>query len=180
MKISDIILEKNKQSRPIVYLDLDGVLADLYNYAAEIHDVEHYAHMTNDEWQEFFRDSDAYHLFSSIPAFPNIKEIISLIETYTDDYIILSSPLNFDEEGSIRGKKEWIAKNIPGKPRVIFDHEKFKYARQEDGTPNVLIDDYKGNTIPWEKQGGIAIKFQNDEDHISKIKDGLERAFRGK
>lgn len=176
MKIIELSLEE-KSTKPIVYLDLDGVLSDLYNYAAEIHDVEHYAHMTNEEWQTFFKDSDAYHLFRSIPPFPNVSEIISVIEKYTDNYVILSSPLNFDEAGSIRGKKEWLAKHIPNAPAAIFDHEKFKYARQADGTPNVLIDDYKGNTIPWEEHGGIAIKFQNDEDPVSKIEDILSKVF---
>ena len=28
----------------------------------------------------------------------------------------------------------------------------------EDGNPNILIDDWSKNTIPWAKKGGIAIQ----------------------
>lgn len=169
--------ERAMISKPVVYVDLDGVLADLYNYAAVIHDVEHYNHMTVEEWKTFFRDSDAYHLFRDIPAFKNLREIVDMVKKYAGDYVILSSPLDFDREGSIKGKKEWLKKNIPDCTNAVFDHEKFKYATQKDGTPNVLIDDYKGNTIPWKEKGGISIKFQNDEDPVSKIEETLQQVF---
>ena len=67
MKIGELLLEDTDPSKPVVYVDMDGVLADLYNYAAEIHDVEHHNQMTKDEWETFFKDSDAYHLFRDIP-----------------------------------------------------------------------------------------------------------------
>jgi hypothetical protein len=177
MKISEL-LENVAQAKPIVYVDMDGVLADLYNYAAEIHDVDHYNEMTKDEWEKFFKDSNAYHLFRDIPAFANSNNILKIVKDYAGGYRILSSPLGFDREGSIKGKREWLAKhiNIPA-DKIVFEHEKYKYAVQPNGTPNILIDDYKVNTIAWEKAGGIAIKFQNDEDSIDKINDVLEKVF---
>ena len=63
MKITEL-LESVQESKPIVYVDMDGVLADLYNHAAELHDVEHYNQMTPKQWEEFFKDSDAYQLFN--------------------------------------------------------------------------------------------------------------------
>jgi hypothetical protein len=177
MKIVEL-LENKYPSKPICFVDMDGVLADLYNYAAEIHDVDHYNEMTKEDWESFFKDSDAYHLFRDIPVFSNANEILNLVKEYAGGYCILSSPLGFDREGSIKGKREWLSKNInvPA-DKIVFEHDKYKYAVQSDGTPNILIDDYRVNTIAWDKAGGIAIKFQNDEDSIDKITDVLEKVF---
>ena len=47
---------------------------------------------------------------------------------------------------------------------IIFDHEKYKFARQADGTPNILIDDWDTNIRLWEAQGGIGILYK-DRDY---------------
>ena len=143
-----------------------------------IHDVEHYNEMTKDEWETFFKDSDAHQLFRDIHPFANASQLLELVKKYVGGYRILSSPLGFDREGSIKGKREWLAKhiNVPA-DKIVFEHDKYKYAVQSDGTPNVLIDDYGVNTRAWDAAGGTAIKFQNDEDSIDKIVSVLEKVF---
>lgn len=177
MKITEL-LESVENAKPIVYVDMDGVLADLYSHAAEISDVEHYNQMTPDQWESFFKDSDAYHLFRDIDMFPTANQLLELVKNYAGGYRILSSPLNFDREGSIKGKREWLSKNInvPA-DKIVFEHEKYKYAVQSDGTPNILIDDYGVNTRAWDAAGGIAIKYQADEDSLDKVVQVLEKVF---
>lgn len=163
---------------PIIFLDMDGVIADLYNHAADIHDVEHYNHMSKSEWEDFFQDSDAYHLFRDLPVFNTTDALIKMIKHYAGKYNILSSPLSFDRAGSIKGKQEWLDKNIKvPADKIIFEHEKWHYATQSDGTPNILIDDYGVNTRAWELAGGIAIKFQADEDSLDKVEKVLKKVF---
>ena len=178
MKITEL-LESVSKSKPIVYVDMDGVLANLYGYAADLHDVDHYNQMTPAQWEKFFKNSDAYHLFRGISPFPTANKLLQLVKDYASGYTILSSPLNFDREGSIKGKREWLSKNInvPA-DNAIFDHEKYKYAVQPDGTPNILIDDYGVNIRAWDDAGGIAIKYQADEDSLQKIVRGLRKAFK--
>lgn len=164
--------------RPIVYVDMDGVLADLFNHAAAIHDVEHYNQMSKDEWETFFRDIDAHDLFANIPPFPNANELLTMVKQMAGGYQILSSPLSYDREGSIRGKREWLAQHIRVRPNaVIFEHEKQKYAVQSDGTPNILIDDYGVNIRKWDAAGGKAIKYQADENTLGQLKSQLEVAL---
>jgi hypothetical protein len=55
----------------------------------------------------------------------------------------------------------------------IFDHEKFKYAVQPDGIPNILIDDWNQNIQPWNQKGGIGIKYQADEDTLDQLRSKL-------
>ena len=159
-----------------VYVDMDGVLADLFNHVGAIHDVEHYNKMTKDQWEEFFKNSNAYELFKSLPAFPTANKLLSIVKNFAGGYKILSSPLNFDKEGSIKGKKEWLAKhiNVPA-DAWVFEHEKQKYATT-NGVPNILIDDYGVNIRNWQAAGGIAIKYQADEDSLKKVLDGLRDA----
>ena len=177
MRITELF-ESANEGKPIVYVDLDGVLADLYNHAAELYSVEHYKSMTPKQWESFFKDSDAYHLFRDIEAFPTANKLLQIVKKFAGGYRILSSPLSFDREGSIKGKREWLAKNIKvPADEVIFDHEKWKYAVQPDGTPNVLIDDYGVNIRAWNQAGGIAIKYQADESPVSIVEDALEKVF---
>ena len=42
--------------------------------------------------------------------------------------------------------------------QVIIDHNKSKYAKKPDGSPNLLIDDFGKNVNAWQSAGGIAIK----------------------
>lgn len=177
MKITEL-LESVQESKPIVYVDMDGVLADLYNHAAELHDVDHYNQMTPAQWEEFFKDSNAYHLFRDIQPFATANQLLELVKKYAGGYTILSSPLSFDRAGSIKGKSEWLKKHIKVAPdRVIFEHDKYKYAIQPDGTPNILIDDYGVNTRAWDEAGGTAIKYQADENDLSEIVPVLQKVF---
>ena len=159
---------------------MDGVLADLFNHAGAVNDVEHYNQMTQAQWEEFFKNSNAYELFKSLPVFPTANKLLQMVVNYAGGYNILSSPLNFDKAGSIKGKREWLSKNInvPA-DQIIFEHEKYKYAVSSDGTPNVLIDDYGVNIRKWADAGGIAIKYQADEDSLQKVFKALQAASKG-
>ena len=172
------ILELTQKKAPTVYVDMDGVLADLFNHVAELQGVEHYHHMTADDWNRFFKDSDAEQLFTGLPMFPTANKLLSMVRDMAGGYKILSSPLMFDREGSIKGKRTWLHKHITVlSDGVIFEHEKQKYARQPDGTPNILIDDYGVNINKWNAAGGIGIKYQADEDSLSDLQDELARAL---
>ena len=159
-----------------VYVDMDGVLADLFNHAAGIYDVEHYNQMTPAQWEEFFKTSNAYELFRNLPAFPTANKLLQTVKDFAGGYTILSSPLSFDKEGSIKGKREWLNKNITvPADNIIFEHEKYKYATT-NGKPNILIDDYGVNIRKWQAAGGIAIKYQADEDSLQTVFKALRDA----
>ncbi len=161
--------------RPTVFVDLDGVLADLFNHVAEIHDVDHYNEMSKPEWEHFLANTDAYQLFLNIPPFPTANALLQMVKDLFGGYTILSSPLCYDREGSIAGKRDWLERHITvPADGWVFEHDKFKYATQANGTPNILIDDWKKNIIPWREHGGIAIKFQSDEDDLASLKQQLE------
>ena len=174
MRASDLSAKNIK-----VYVDMDGVLADLFNHAGGIHDVEHYSNITKDQWEEFFKNTNAYELFRDLPVFPTANKLLQMVKDFAGGYTILSSPLTFDKAGSIKGKREWLQKHIHVSPdNIIFEHDKAKYATA-DGHPNILIDDYGVNIRAWGAAGGIPIKYQADEDSLQKVFKALQAASKG-
>jgi len=178
MRAKEFIYE-SQQGTPEVYVDMDGVLADLFNHVGGLHDVDHYNQITPAQWEEFFKDTNAYELFSDLPAFPTANKLLSMVVKIAGKYNILSSPLNFDKAGSIKGKQAWLAQHISvPSDKVIFEHNKAMYAVQADGTPNILIDDYGVNIRNWRAAGGFAIKYQADQDGLDVVLSGLKQAMK--
>jgi 5'(3')-deoxyribonucleotidase len=172
MKINEL------KDKPTVYVDMDGVLADLFNHVGDIHDVDHYNQMTDQQWEDFFKNTDAYHLFSGLPLFPTANKLLRIVRGMAGGYTILSSPLNFDRKGSIKGKQEWLSKhiNVPA-DNIIFEHDKYKYAVR-NGKPNILIDDWGVNIKKWRAAGGIGIKYQADENSLEDLAQELAAALK--
>lgn len=165
-------------SKPTVYVDMDGVLADLFNHVGAIHDVEHYNMMSDKQWEDFFQNTNAYDLFKSLPPFPTANKLLSIVKNMAGGYTILSSPLNFDKAGSIKGKREWLAKHITVAPdNIVFEHDKYKYAKT-GGIPNILIDDFRKNITAWDAAGGIGIKYQADENSLDELTQALSQALK--
>ena len=165
--------------KPIVFLDMDGVIVDLFGYAADITGVTDTKELSQEQFDKFFAGHDAEELFADLPKFKSADKLVSIIDQLAGSFNILSSPLAEDKPGSIRGKNRWLDKNISIMPaKRIFDHEKYKYATQSDGTPNILIDDYKFNINKWREAGGIAIRYRADrmdpDSIIAELKIALD------
>ncbi len=96
---------------------------------------------------------------------PGGKDLWAYIAKYNP--YILTAPM---EEASVEGKKVWIAQNLmPSPEKNFFSHEKYNWAVSSSGRPNVLIDDFKTNTEPWESAGGIAILHKSTEETIESL-----------
>ena len=171
-------LKNNYPSTPLVYVDMDGVLADFFGQVARIHGVS--------DWREIKRKDEADTraakipgFFEKLPALPCAHDLIKGVMKIAGTYSILSSPLQSDVEKSVKEKSQWIADNLKPYPpqEELFSHTKYRYAKQADGTPNILIDDRGSNISSWEHAGGIGIKYQADEDSLDKVAKGLAHAY---
>ena len=93
-------------------------------------------------------------------------------------YKILSSPLRNDHENSKKHKIDWIGRKLKIKPsETIISSNKGAFATQPDGTPNILIDDLGRNIQNWMNNGGLGIKYQADEDSLSKVQRWLSQFY---
>ena len=166
------------ESRPIIYLDMDGVLADFFGKVAQEHDVGY--------WREIHRRDLGIDQIAQEPGFfemlsilPNAGRLMKgVLHLSNEKYSILSSPLLSNVEESSKEKMEWLQRHLKNhQPQaVIFDHEKYKYACQPNGTPNILIDDWDTNIRLWESNGGIGILYRdkNYKQALRKLKSALE------
>jgi 5'(3')-deoxyribonucleotidase len=144
-----------------IYVDMDGVLADFFGDWAKLMGKDHWTKIDNImPALQKIRDTEDFWL--NLPLTDNAKNLLTLIKDVKGEYNILSSPLP-DDPNSEPHKREWIKKNLNFflPKQVIITHDKAKYATTEDGTPNILIDDYGQNIQKWESAGGVGFKHKD-------------------
>jgi 5'(3')-deoxyribonucleotidase len=166
-----------QKTPPIVYIDMDGVLADMFGQVAKYHGVKHWrkARKVGKVQQVAKRPG----FFRRLKPLPEAGKIIMGVLKAVGAYSILSSPMLSRVEQSSSEKSEWLqhhlAKHQP--TSILFDHNKEKYARQSNGTPNILIDDFETNIKLWRARGGIGILYEpNGAEQV--LRD-LDLALRG-
>ena len=169
------------EKQPVIYLDMDGVIADFFGGVERMYGVDHWKELTSvktggDLKQEVIDRITGSDFFSTLPKFPSADALIQLIKSATGGrFSILTSPLIGDHENSAAQKKVWIAKNIERPDEVIVSGRKEKWAKQKDGTPNILIDDRPVNIERWEAKGGFGVLYQANKDSIIKVQQELNR-----
>ena len=144
-----------------IYVDMDGVLADFFGDWAKLMGKDHWTKI-DDIMPALQKIRDTEDFWLNLPLTDNAKNLLALIKDVKGEYNILSSPLP-DDPNSEPHKREWIKKNLNFflPKQVIITHDKAKYATTEDGTPNILIDDYGQNIQKWESAGGVGFKHKD-------------------
>ena len=161
-----------------LYVDMDGVLADFFGEWAKLMGVNNWKDI-KDVDSALNKIKEQPNFWVNLPLTSNALQLLSAIKAYKGRYNILSAPLPGDANSKPQ-KMAWIKKNLSSFPpqKIILDHNKAKYAKQPDGTPNGLIDDYGKNIASWTAAGGIAIKHEdsNVQHTIDKLDDYIGEA----
>lgn len=155
-------MNTNREKMPHLYLDMDGVQADLFHAIAKRENVPH--------WDDIPDQNDAitrlslkgpyevYQLFRELDPLPGGQEIIKWLHQHKIPFTVLSAPLRNEPQASIEAKRDWLDQYNPGtSENAIFTKRKFRYATT-DGRPNVLVDDFNYYLRSWAEAGGIAVK----------------------
>lgn len=166
----------------ITYLDMDGVIADFFSEAVKLAECE------QKSWREMeFRDIERVlnkirrredDFFLRLKPFATTNTLVQCIQNIAGGFSILSSPLD-GYDNCAEQKLEWLERHLMIDPvDVIITSDKTKYA-SENCTPNILIDDYGYNILKWEEAGGLGIKYQADEQHLSDVIIPLQALYKG-
>jgi hypothetical protein len=152
----------NNLRMPHLYLDMDGVQADLFHELARLHKVSKWEDVPNKESAtdliKIHGPEFVYDLFKNLRPLPGGLRIIKWLRDNNIPFTVLSAPFKRHTEACIDGKRAWLDMHNPGTSEsCIFDREKYKYA-MTDGHPNVLVDDYHVYLGPFVENGGIAVK----------------------
>jgi len=177
MQAKDLIRATNNTK---IYLDMDGVLADFFAEYAKL------AGVTNGSYRDIppakadptLDKMVGTDFFARLPMFPTAPILIKMVLGYVKSYGICSSPLRGDFKNSEHYKRVWIKEHLNPQPaEIIITGQKERHAVNADGSPNILIDDRGTNIVAWRAHGGIAIKYQADEDNLDIVARGLQHAF---
>jgi hypothetical protein len=172
--------EDMTDTKPIVYLDMDGVLADFFGGVEFLYGVEHWKQLTNDKTKDLKKEVidriTGTDFFAVLPKFPTADALIDMVKKFTGGkFSINTSPLRGDHENSAKYKKVWIANNIEQPDEIVVTGRKETYAKNKGtGTPNILIDDRPINIQKWQAAGGYGILYQANRDSLTKVQKGLE------
>ena len=174
------LYNEDMDGKPIVYLDMDGVLADFFGGVEKLYGVQHWKQLTNDKTkdlkQEVISKITGTDFFATLPTFDSAGELISMVKEFTGgNFSINTSPLRGDHTNSSKYKKLWIQNNIEQPDEIIITGRKESYAKDKaSGTPNILIDDRPVNIERWQGAGGYGILYQANRDPLTKIKQALD------
>ena len=101
---------------------------------------------------------DDVEFWANLPWMPGGIQLWEHIKNFNPT--ILTSPMDKGgKQGSLEGKRRWIKENIglDNIEGLIFEHNKYEHALDDNGNPNVLIDDFMAKIGPWRDAGGIGI-----------------------
>jgi 5'(3')-deoxyribonucleotidase len=174
----------------MIYLDMDGVIADFFSEVARRFDVTHWKSIQDKEVR--FAELANTDFFDTLPCFfdDDKSNRSSKIVTYVKmaawendiKWGICSSPMRGDTMNSAWHKRNWLIRMgfMPEVEDCIFTSNKHKYAFSKmDSRPNILIDDKPENIMRFNNAGGIGIRFQADQDDLeylfSEIRQALEK-----
>lgn len=174
------LYNEDMKPKSIVYLDMDGVIADFFGGIEKLYGVKHWKELTSDRTKDLKAEVidriTGTNFFETLPKFSTADQLINMIKQFTGGtFSICSSPLRGDNANSAKWKKVWISKNIEQPEKIIITGRKETYAvNKQTKQPNILIDDRPINIQKWQSVGGYGILYQANKDSLSKIKSSLE------
>jgi len=151
---------------PILYVDMDGVLADFYGPFNQMAGVASWKDASKDTVSQVLKDITTQKDFwINLDVLSDVPSIMLAIKTlFGGEYKILSKALAGDKR-VVAQKKQWVQNNLQPQPNEVIimpaTADKGMYAKQADGTANILIDDFGYNIKKWRSAGGIGIQHTN-------------------
>jgi len=170
-------VKEDIQNKPLVYVDMDGVIADFFSALAKFRGVDHWkAPGGKFDVEDSITAIAGTDFFSTLPVFPTANQLISAVKSFTGGtWNICSSPLRNDHENSKKHKIAWLKEHGFDPKDIIITGRKESYAKDKTtGAPNILIDDKPSNIERWQAKNGIGIRYQANQDSVSKISTALK------
>ena len=166
----------------MIYLDMDGVIADFFRAFAKRNNVNHWKEIK--DYKSALDDLKGTGFFFTIPKFTPLTDQIWLLVTQTVVHKIIWSGvfvlrLAGDEHNSAYWKRRWLedTEMMPKVKNLVFTANKHKYAETYGDGEAILIDDKPANIHRWQAAGGIGIRFQANEDDFEYLKEELRTAI---
>jgi 5'(3')-deoxyribonucleotidase len=172
LTLTEAILKANPKSQ--IYCDMDGVLVDIIGGICSADGKPRCSETDFEDYLERNKkkfDSEHPRIFARLPWMKDGKGLWSYISQFSAN--ILSAHTVSWQPTSKEDKTTWIKREmrpLPSRIHILLRHQKREYAVQDDGTPNILIDDWEQNIVEWKAAGGIPIHHKNAATTIATLK----------
>lgn len=141
----------------VIYLDMDGVVADFNSYTGTLLGREvgwEGRDLSDDEWKTI---TSVDHFYLQLPLIPESVELVNLAKQFTDmDLKFLTAiPRRTTMPSAQEDKRKWLGTYFPGIVMEIgpYSKDKQKWAN----TGDILVDDKLSNVLEWMQAGGISV-----------------------
>ncbi len=157
----------SEQKLPELYLDMDQVLCNFLKGADKAVGGSFVQHKTPERWHILQQTKN---FWADLEWMPGGKQLYQFCSRYNPN--ILSAYAGKDKNSRM-GKMKWLQKNtkVPkSKINLVLRSQKKKFAKDSEGKPTILVDDYDKNTKEWERAGGIAIHHTSTAKTLSELR----------
>ena len=161
------LIEASKEELPNIYCDLDEVLVDVRS-GADAALGGNFATAGKKERWSIINNTKGF--WQDLGWKPNAKRLYDFISKY-DPHVL--SAYTARDPSSKNGKMSWLKKHTKFKRvniHLVLRAQKKDYAKNKDGSSNILIDDYIKNIREWESAGGIGIHHTNVGKSVTELK----------
>ena len=167
-------MKQNRKTEQMttIYLDMDGVIAQFFERLASDNGVTKWTEIP--DVPKALDNIKGTNFFFGLDEYETATDLLAFVSQY--DWGICSSPLTGDEYNSAYHKRRWLEDlgYMPKIQNLIFTHKKEQFATNRlDGSPNLLVDDKPTNCKKWRDEGGIAIRYQANEDSLDELIDRI-------
>ena len=169
-------MKQNRKTEQMttIYIDMDGVIAQFFERLASDNGVTKWTDIQ--DVPKALDNIKGTNFFFGLDEYETATDLLAFVCQY--DWGICSSPLTGDEYNSAYHKRRWLEDlgYMPKIQNLIFTHNKEQFATNRlDGSPNLLIDDKPINCKKWRDEGGIAIRYQANEDSLDELIDRITK-----
>ena len=151
-------LKEDEKLNGIIYLDMDGVVANMLGYFKEKTGKNFEDLPSKERWDLAAEYQDMY---AELDMLDGAKEMFNTIQTLAKQYhfdfqILTAIPLLKSFPNAEKQKEEWVRKHLS--KTIKFNIGPHAVNKQEWCKPgDILIDDSVRNIEQWNEKGGIGI-----------------------
>lgn len=160
----------------IIYVDLDGVLADFEEGLRRVSGGLGLEEVGDDNlWKVIRPHADGF--YANLPLMPDAKTLWGyLTKNFNNVEILTAIPRRASFPTAERDKEIWVRKHFG--PSVKVNFGPYAKDKQRHCVPgDILIDDSELNIPQWRAKQGIGILHTSANDSISQLETLLDRGI---